>query len=377
MTFAGRTILTLATLLAVSGGVLAGQKGEGFSFWLDLARAGDSEAQYRVANRYRDGRDVDPDPTEALRWYRRAAEQGHAKAENNLGLMYAKGFGVEPDDLTAADWYRRAAERGLAVAQFNLASMYAAGRGVGRDEAQAFHWFRAAASQGYAEAQFQLALRHAEGRGTAVDTAAAFRWFLKAARQDHVEAQARVGRAYADGAGVKQNAAKARKWLARAGVTSVAASEPATAGAPGPAGSPNNDEEGRPSDADDAPTPGAEPLDANDAYEVGRDYAMGRGGRPRDHVRAAEWYRRAAEQGHLMAWYRLGFLAMDGKGVSGKKDFVQAHMWFALCAQRGLGDAGRWLAKLTKKMTESEVAESRQRQQPWNERFPAEGDRRD
>ena len=42
--------------------------------------------------------------------------------------MYANGRGVEQDDAEAVKWYRLAAEQGGAAAQFNLGWMYANGR---------------------------------------------------------------------------------------------------------------------------------------------------------------------------------------------------------------------------------------------------------
>ena len=55
---------------------------------------------------------VPQDDTEAVQWYRLAAEQGYAKAQFNLGLMYAKGRGGPQDDTEAVRWYRLAAEQG-------------------------------------------------------------------------------------------------------------------------------------------------------------------------------------------------------------------------------------------------------------------------
>ena len=43
---------------------------------------------------YDNGRGVPQDDTEAVKWYRKAAEQGHAEAQNNLGVMYLNGRGV-------------------------------------------------------------------------------------------------------------------------------------------------------------------------------------------------------------------------------------------------------------------------------------------
>ena len=43
---------------------------------------------------YSSGLGVRQDRVEAVRWYRRAAEQGSAQAQNNLGIMYDEGRGV-------------------------------------------------------------------------------------------------------------------------------------------------------------------------------------------------------------------------------------------------------------------------------------------
>ena len=60
------------------------------------------------------------DDAEALKWWRKAAEQGDAKAQFNLGVMYDKGQGVMRNYAEAAKWYRKAAEQGDADAQRNL-----------------------------------------------------------------------------------------------------------------------------------------------------------------------------------------------------------------------------------------------------------------
>ncbi len=82
------------------------------------------------------------DDEEALRWYRRAAEQGYALGQYVLGLRYEQGRGVQQDYEEAVRWHRRAAEQGHARGQNNLGVMYERGRGVRRDEEEAVHWYR-------------------------------------------------------------------------------------------------------------------------------------------------------------------------------------------------------------------------------------------
>ena len=49
--------------------------------------------------------------SEAVRWYRLAADQGHAGAQQNLGVTYSDGRGVSKNDTEAVRWYRLAADQ--------------------------------------------------------------------------------------------------------------------------------------------------------------------------------------------------------------------------------------------------------------------------
>ena len=60
---------------------------------------------------YDKGQGVPQDYAEAVKWYRKAAEQGNALALNNLGFMYGKGRGVPQDYVQAHMWYNLAASR--------------------------------------------------------------------------------------------------------------------------------------------------------------------------------------------------------------------------------------------------------------------------
>ena len=54
---------------------------------------------------------------EAVKWFRRAAEQGCVYGQRNLGAMYENGQGVPQSDKEAVKWYRKAAEQGNAEAR--------------------------------------------------------------------------------------------------------------------------------------------------------------------------------------------------------------------------------------------------------------------
>ena len=58
------------------------------------------------------GRGVTQDYGEAMRWYRKAADQQDALAQYNIGLLYAKGWGVPQDLKEARAWMQKAAAGG-------------------------------------------------------------------------------------------------------------------------------------------------------------------------------------------------------------------------------------------------------------------------
>jgi TPR repeat protein len=58
--------------------------------------------------------------TEAVKWYRKAAEQGLAETQNHLGICYELGHGVTKSTTEAVKWYRKAAEQGHKNAKESL-----------------------------------------------------------------------------------------------------------------------------------------------------------------------------------------------------------------------------------------------------------------
>src|SRR5215510_1861037 len=80
------------------------------------AKAGDPEAQYKLASLYRLGRGVEQDEAAAFRWMKSAAERGHAEAQLNLAKMYLTGRGVSANVAEARAWLTRAAANGRSEA---------------------------------------------------------------------------------------------------------------------------------------------------------------------------------------------------------------------------------------------------------------------
>jgi TPR repeat protein len=131
-------LLILSLTVAVSAQNIAELKKQ--------AAAGDAKVQYSLGVAYANGYGVSEDKSEALRWWRKAADQGYIKAEFRLGVAYDLGDGVPKDEAEAARWYRKAADQGYAEAQFSLGAAYRDGAGVPKDNAEAYFWLSLAAT---------------------------------------------------------------------------------------------------------------------------------------------------------------------------------------------------------------------------------------
>ena len=122
-----------------------GEFGLALEALLPFAFQGIAEAEYKVGVLYdygqqAGGRGVQQNPFEAVKWYRKAAEQGHARAQRNLAASYDAGRGILADPAEAARWYRAAALQNDSFAQYSLGLMYFEGRGVPNDLQRAYAW---------------------------------------------------------------------------------------------------------------------------------------------------------------------------------------------------------------------------------------------
>ena len=162
---------------------------EAVEWFRKAAEQGYGRAQYYLGFCYDNGQGVSQDYSEAVEWFRKAAEQGHADAQFVLGIYYNNGQGVPQDYSEAVKWHRKAAEQGHAVAQNCLGYCYYDGWGVPQDYSEAVKWYRKAAVQGYARAQYYLGVCYDKGRGVSRDYSEAVKWYRKAAEQGDEDAK--------------------------------------------------------------------------------------------------------------------------------------------------------------------------------------------
>ena len=162
------------------------------------------------------GEDTKKNYTEAVKWYKRAAEQGHVKAQHYLGRLYEDGNGVSKDLSEALRWYKKAADQGYDHAQWYLGLCYHEGKGVSEDLSEAVRWYKKSADQGYKLGQCWLGLCYYNGRGVSKNLTEAVSWFKKAADQGYDYAQYLLGECYENGKGVSQDINEAIKWYKKA-----------------------------------------------------------------------------------------------------------------------------------------------------------------
>ena len=123
------------------------------------AEKGDTQSQSELGATFFFGNlGVPRDEVEAVKWYRKAAEQNDAWAQYNLGFCHASGRGVAKDYVEAVKWWRKAAEQNDPWAQNNLGVCYANGDGFGKDYVQTRKWWILAAAQGHAGANKALSV---------------------------------------------------------------------------------------------------------------------------------------------------------------------------------------------------------------------------
>lgn len=307
---------------------------------IDLANNGDVEAMDTLGAAYEDGEDdedfgilgIEKDLEEAVKWYRKAAEQGYAPAQDSLGDCHHFGHGVDVDYVEAVKWYRKAAEQGYRFAQFSLGMCYHFGHGVDEDDIEAVKWYRKAAEQGFDYAQFWLGKCYYFGYGVDIDYIEAVKWYRKAAEQGLDSAQDSLGDCYYYGRGVDEDKVKAVKWYRKAAEQGNADAKTDLGWCYyGGFGVAENVQKAK------------ELL--LDAANEDNNLAMLRLGHiyinDGNATRAIDWYKKAAEHGRSYANVCIGEIYRNGNGI--EQNYEKAYGYFKKAANNGEPEAQNYL----------------------------------
>eukprot|EP00735_Rhodelphis_limneticus_P011886 TRINITY_DN5047_c0_g1::TRINITY_DN5047_c0_g1_i1::g.24877::m.24877 TRINITY_DN5047_c0_g1::TRINITY_DN5047_c0_g1_i1::g.24877 ORF type:complete len:469 (+),score=-3.55,sp/A0A0H2VDN9/ESIB_ECOL6/30.51/4e-31,sp/A0A0H2VDN9/ESIB_ECOL6/32.42/1e-23,sp/A0A0H2VDN9/ESIB_ECOL6/29.74/4e-22,sp/A0A0H2VDN9/ESIB_ECOL6/29.48/1e-20,Sel1/PF08238.7/4.6,Sel1/PF08238.7/0.026,Sel1/PF08238.7/4.4e-08,Sel1/PF08238.7/0.00027,Sel1/PF08238.7/1.6e-07,Sel1/PF08238.7/6.1e-08,Sel1/PF08238.7/0.89,Sel1/PF08238.7/3e-09,TPR_16/PF13432.1/ len=181
------------------------------------AQEGYCGAQYQLGNCYWHGlNNIRKDPLMAVRMYQLAADQGHAPAQYSLGHAYAEGIGARQNMETALSLWIQATEMGNQDADNALRSFYS-DPSKQKDRGYQVYWLLKNAHSGDAESQHSLGFCYYTGEGVLnKNSARALHWFQKAAEQDFPAAEFFLSIIYEQGDGVEVDHDEALKWLEKA-----------------------------------------------------------------------------------------------------------------------------------------------------------------
>ncbi len=155
--------------------------------WKKQAKAGDAQAQYKLARAYASGKGARQNYDKAVEYCKEAAAQELADAQALLAHFYGHGKGVEQDDYKMAYWAEKSALQGNALSQYNLGRCYELGRGKNKNMEKALRWYTLAAEKGRTDAAYKLGWCYENGVGVEPDHVLAEEWFAKAAGKPQEE----------------------------------------------------------------------------------------------------------------------------------------------------------------------------------------------
>lgn len=305
-----------------------------------IARSGNSDAQYRLGMRYFRGENNEsPDPVRAAPWLRKAAESGHAQAALQLGLMHRDGRGVTRDPKLARIWFNAAANRGLAIARSALEDLYS------RVDQEEFERMRVRAIRGDARAQYQLGHWYRTGDGPVpADADEASSWLRRAAQLGFAEAEYEYGMLLRNSPDSERSAEAALLYLKRAAGQGLLKARVAV----------QDIERERQRESITASAglrdlsrgafyEAAKAGDANAQYELGLMYFNGNAV-PRDTKQGVYWLRRAAQQNHVPS--QLFLADRYARGIDVDNSYTEAAGWYGRAARLGNPEAQFRLADM-------------------------------
>lgn len=271
-------------------------------------------ARQQLAKIYEHGLGTDPNPVEALRWYKASAALGNSFSQFKAGQLLE-----DHNESEAEKYYEASAKQGESLAALRLAELILSGRSVDPDPMQAREFLEAAAKQGNIQAAYRLGQLLLEGPGNDSDPKNGIGWLLVAAHSGHALAQAALGRALRDGeGGTAIDKHLAKKWFQEAAQRGNIAAQHELANLV--------EEDGAASQADKWRMAAAKAGYAPAQIAIA-EHCQSTQSEP---FCAAFWYAEAAAQGNAYAQYQMGVLTEKGEGVP--LSLPEARRWYALAA---------------------------------------------
>ena len=146
------------------------------------------DAWVKIGDMYLEGSELSKNPSEAIKWYRKAAGLGSPEVQVKLaGLLTERQGDARPGE--ALDLCTKAAKQNYAPGAFCVGLILQRGLGVSPNPSEAAKWFQAAADRGHASAMLFLGEMYWKGSGVKIDKGLAYRYIYIASTANLLIAQ--------------------------------------------------------------------------------------------------------------------------------------------------------------------------------------------
>lgn len=270
--------------------------------WAPLAERGFPKAQVGMGRLIEMGLIEGAAPEDSLKYYLQAYDNGYLPAAYRIGLYYLRKQPPSPaNDRRAYEWFRRAVQATQSPgSRLALADMLRQGKGVTRNVEKAMAIYRQLSQEGVAAASRRLAKLYEQGETVAQNHAKALEYYRLALAQGDQASDLDIARYLARGCGTPADPDQARDIYRR------------------------HAEEGNP----------------QAAFALARLLESSAAG----HDEALQWYRRAAEGGHVGARLRLADAMLENG--SALYNPAAALSELEALSNQGVGAASHRLGKL-------------------------------
>ena len=170
--------------LILQGGVKGAQPEEAAALLEKAADSGDAAGQFafaRLIGAGLAGQKVDVERARFL--LQQSAEAGYAPAQSAWGAILDDQVdpkGRNPDFSETIGYYRKAAAQKDPLGMYKLGKMQMDGRGMAKDEASGWKMLQEAAAAGNGLAMNEIGICYQNGTGVGADSTAAVGWFVRA-----------------------------------------------------------------------------------------------------------------------------------------------------------------------------------------------------
>lgn len=173
----------------------------------------DGKGMETIGTFYENGVGLAPNYTEALKWYKKAADAGLVEAMYRLGSCYEIGIGTSVNPEEAIAFYKKASDNKSGAAAYKLASLYMSGSLIPANQAKAVEYMHTAVENGRSDSANELGVIYLQGLvGQQADTVKAAQMFLQSAEMGNAEAMKNMAVMYRSGIGRSPDPARALRW---------------------------------------------------------------------------------------------------------------------------------------------------------------------